>query len=399
MANYDFSQVTGVKDSLVVHSSSGKKILCLEVENAGEELSKQVDEKFNSEIADDYLFKYRFVRDEAGEIDQEKLLWSVDWHLGNDREEKLISTTKLQLSDSFGSRMMAYLNERYNPGVFLFTMILVVFTLFRGVQGLENFEWSGDIYLAAGIMIIMQWFFYLLLRVFDEHKDWDTDHRFFPERILSQGLIDLSDLRKAGVLSTVIVFGLAFYIGLDMVIHSIIVFIYALLMLKEFFIADWLKERMFLYGISHNFIIFLVMHWGILACYMALGKDLDYGDLKIHMLALSMNAFFFSLEVARKVRLPQYEKPEVDTYSQVIGMKNTVLLAIFVQAFSFACFYFSGVPVGVIAWSVMIGVFLIVSVGASIKLLKKPEKVAAEKLVDPFSLTFIVFMATVIAAV
>ena len=62
--------------------------------------------------------------------------------------------------------MMAYLNERYNPGVFLFTMILVVFTLFRGVQGLENFEWSGDIYLAAGVMIVMQWFFYLLLRFF-----------------------------------------------------------------------------------------------------------------------------------------------------------------------------------------------------------------------------------------
>ena len=97
------------------------------------------------------------------------------------------------------------------------------------------------------------------LRVFDEHKDFETDSKHYPDRVLQSGLISLRDLRILGAIA----------IGLEIILAAIWMpqgkpaavrrcVIHArvsILMLKEFFVPKWLNQHFLVYAISHMLIM------------------------------------------------------------------------------------------------------------------------------------------------
>jgi hypothetical protein len=151
--------------------------------------------------------------------------------------------------------------------------------------------------------------------------------------VLSRGLITLNHLKVVGALCLFVQLGTALAadrgFGRITLAWSITI-VYALLMLKEFFIADWLKARLLPYALSHMVVSPLSMVWFYLigAGDAPLGSEL----LWLSLLAYASAAGF---EVARKTRGPEEERPSVDSYSQRMGVPLAMLLLVFVHAVAF----------------------------------------------------------------
>src|SRR5690349_3066406 len=56
------------------------------------------------------------------------------------------------------------------------------------------------------------WCFFLMLRVFDEHKDFDADAIAHPNRVLQRGLVTLRDLRVLGALAIAVQVGISIWL-------------------------------------------------------------------------------------------------------------------------------------------------------------------------------------------
>ena len=158
---------------------------------------------------------------------------------------------------------------------------------------------------------------------------------------------------------------------------------YALLMLREFFVGRWLRERLVLYGISHN----LVVLWSILLAALGFGLAAGHGaavltDPAVGLAALGLNGLVFSLEIARKIRLPEDERAEVDTYSKGLGVRRAALLVPALQAASVAAFL--PLPLGPARWAVMVLAVLGV-LATTLRFLHRPTARGAKRLVGPAS--------------
>ncbi|MGE0435323.1 MAG: prenyltransferase [Planctomycetota bacterium] len=170
--------------------------------------------------------------------------------------------------------------------------------------------------------------FFLMLRVFDEHKDFAKDLHNFPERVLQRGLITLGHLKVAGALC------LAAQIGVSLWFdggafghvwwHWVAVLVWSLLMLREFFISEWLSKRLVLYALSHMLIMPLAELW--MAQMGALGRELPWTVLWISALSFSSG---MSFEIARKLKAPEDERETVDSYTKSLGLRGAPL-AVFV---------------------------------------------------------------------
>ena len=162
----------------------------------------------------------------------------------------------------------------------------------------------------------------LVLRVFDEHKDYKVDLINHPERVLSKGVITLTHLKYLALPFPMIAifwsyladqsFGPTFFVWLLM-------FIYSVLMAKEFFIGKYLTKNLFIYSLSHMLVSPIMVLWPITA---GLGKI----DLTIPLIQYTL---FISLasglayELTRKTR-GQDEDKNLDSYNKSFGTKISI---------------------------------------------------------------------------
>ena len=244
-------------------------------------------------------------------------------------------------------RFWAYLRERYDPAQFVPFHLLLVAAVGGVVRARFGVAPSAEHWAAhlplAGILLL----FYFVLRVFDEHKDWDADRIAYPERMLSRGFVTHRHLRVAAWAAVGGMFVLVLPFGVAMLAGVVVLLAYALLMLREFFVGTWLHRHLVLYGLSHNLVVFLSVHLVALGFGLAAGLGAaTLGDPAIHLAALAINGFVLSIEVARKIRLPEEERPEVDTYSKVLGVRASALLVPAIQVLSVGVLMLTPVPLG-----------------------------------------------------
>ena len=255
---------------------------------------------------------------------------------------------------TFPRALWLYLQERFPLLQTLLGVVLMVAT--DGLATLALIEqplYEQALWRMAIVVAIFVGVFFHL-RVFDEHKDWAVDRIAFPERVLSRGWITLSQLRglAAGVIAGEIL--LAAWTGPVLLAWTLVLLAYTWLMLREFFVGDWLRRHLVLYGASHMAIISLMS----LAAYGAVldalplqvvqavggGQGLD-GTLHGLLPALAAKVWhpslllfagmnfclIYSLEVARKIRTPELERPQVDTYSRRLGIPGALALVVATQ--------------------------------------------------------------------
>ncbi len=189
-----------------------------------------------------------------------------------------------------------------------------------------------QIAIADAIGFFAMWSFFLLLRVLDEHKDYELDCLNHPQRVLQSGQITLAHLRGVGAVAVAIMAGasLAADRGFGHVTSAwLMVMVWTALMTKEFFVADWLKPRLVPYAISHMAVMVLVAVWGA-----------SFGGLADAHTNLALGAMLFfggaTFEVVRKTRGPDEEREHVDSYSKVWGPSVAAGVAIMLFAASAA---------------------------------------------------------------
>jgi 4-hydroxybenzoate polyprenyltransferase len=230
------------------------------------------------------------------------------------------------------SRIWLWMKERFPPAVWL----LSIFFYFSSAVLVRSVTGHPYLTLTDFVGFVVVWSYFLMLRVLDEHKDYEEDCKSHPDRVLQRGVVTLGELKKVGAACFVgqIIANVAFPFDSNaaLAVWSGAI-VWTFLMTFEFFCKDWLKEHLFVYGFSHMLVTPMVIYW----CY-ALAADQSYDPLTCSLTLAAALAFCTGMlfEVTRKTRSSDEEQEGVDTYSKKIGVKNCVVLASILVAVSVA---------------------------------------------------------------
>jgi len=243
-------------------------------------------------------------------------------------------TQVVQMTSPFIKRFMAWSNERF-PMANVISGALGYITMvnigrFIGNQGFSIISWTD---LLGAIAFIAH---LLLLRIFDEHKDYDIDKVNHPERALSRGLITLKHLRIIALPLPLFAIGWSYFqdqgIGITFYLWALM-FIYSSLMAKEFFIGEWLSQKLVLYSFSHMIVSPLMYLWILIG---------GAGELKSSIVLTLILILSFtggiSYELTRKTRGTD-ENTKLDAYNKHFGTKGSIAIITVFNILSFIMAY------------------------------------------------------------
>lgn len=229
-------------------------------------------------------------------------------------------------------RYCLWAKSRYPLKNWIFSVLvyLSVATYVRAMEGLVYWEvWDVSQALAVGC-------FFLLLRIYDEHKDYDIDLKFHPERPVAQGIVTLRELRY-------LFFGAFGFQVLSNYLYEgpwgittqvwVVAVLWSLLMAKEFFVGVWLQQHLFLYAFSHMLIMVPLAYWMVLMGDSSVMLQQSWIGVTVLLVFLTGAI----MEVARKTHAPQDEIPGVDSYSSLLGARGSITLLLVMDAVYIAC--------------------------------------------------------------
>ncbi len=164
---------------------------------------------------------------------------------------------------------------------------------------------------------------FVLIRIADEHKDYEDDNLNHPERPVQRGIITLGQLR--GLAVAIFGFQLLASVMADQgfgrtVVAWLVVMIWLGLMTKEFFVHEWLKTQLLIYAVSHMLIMPMIGWWFLQFGVPETTPSLISGGLV--MLALFLSGF--EGEIVRKTWGPDEEIDGVDSYSKIFGARGSI---------------------------------------------------------------------------
>ncbi|MEX2155058.1 MAG: UbiA family prenyltransferase [Gemmatimonadaceae bacterium] len=250
-------------------------------------------------------------------------------------------------SDPYLARLRAYMRERFP----LFGHVLLIISYFSSNQFLAKVLTNPDEpmqYTARSLLgALTLLFFFFHLRVFDEHKDFADDARFHPHRVLQRGVITLADLRVLAAIAIVTEFALAFAAGPQAATALAIAFVFSLLMLKEFFAAEWLKDHFLVYATSHMLLMPLLS----LMVFSFATRRMPWEAPPVFWL-YAMVGFFvtFNVEVSRKIRAPEDEIEGLDSYSKLFGTYGAAWVVLALRLIDTTLVAIVGYFIGVSPW-------------------------------------------------
>ena len=318
-----------------------------------------------------------------------------------------------------------YLNERFPLGknsffVLIFTLSGYIYTgllynskIIKPILSKEinrvPLLWDKEIdkvpmiwYKLLPLFIIIFMFFFQL-RITDEFKDYEEDLKYRSYRPVQRGIISLKALGKIGIATVIIQIIFAHVINPKIIYYMMLVWIYMFLMTKEFFIKNWLTERILIYALSHVVIMifitlvivkgtgYILQNHFLETLYLSLEKYEK--NIFIGLIPLFASNYLngIVLEIGRKTRKSDEEEHGVQTYSKLWGRKKAVIilsllfvieyfLVILGLAHTYEKYFFFG--------GLTLLVILIVSIYFMVKFLKKD---LSGKIVETVSGLWIIF--------
>ncbi len=168
--------------------------------------------------------------------------------------------------------------------------------------------WAGFVALVA---------YTLMVRCIDDHKDVAHDNEFYPERVLQRGLVTFTHLKVIAVICFVA--SIAISIAIDggvgfVTMWWFIIFIsnnlVQFVQIRWGFIGQWLESRRVLLALS------VVPFWGFGSVWVAqMGAGNHLVTANVWLLIVTWCVAALMLEVARKSRTPEDDRPEVVDYT------------------------------------------------------------------------------------
>ncbi len=251
------------------------------------------------------------------------------------------------------NKWLIYQKERFPLAQYIPMMAVFGFSAVSYSAHLANPESRlSDIGVATYITaIISTLFWFMQLRIADEHKDFEDDSKYRPHLPVHRGLVTLRELRYIGVGLCVIQAALAVLIDWRLLGVLALVYLWFALMSFEFFVPKWLKAHPTIYLLSHMAIMPLIDLYAMSVEWLPRGGVISFGII-VYMLS----SFFDGtvVEVGRKLRAKENETYGVDTYTQIWGPKKAMAVWLF-------CVTTSGVSSVLAAFFVRVGLEMLVS--------------------------------------
>lgn len=244
-----------------------------------------------------------------------------------------VSKAVLGPNDPFSRRFSAWAAERFPAPLLLIAILSGAASVLLGMRVLAGSQAApvGLVDLAGPLAFYL---FLFVLRVMDEHKDFADDVVNHPERVLQRGLITLGSLRVLAFVAVALQLGVSLWAdgGFGWVtIAWLVAFAWSLLMLKEFFVGEWLKPRMMTYAVTHAVVTPLTTVW--LVFLGARGAPGAHGWV-VAVWALTAMMTGLTFELTRKTFVPADERAGIDSYSKVLGVRGAVSLILGTMALS-----------------------------------------------------------------
>ena len=240
---------------------------------------------------------------------------------------------------SFGRRWWIYQRERFPVvahGLLIAAFSFCAVSLAKSLSGDPGWPNWRPLLVALGTCFT----FFLQLRIADEFKDFAEDARYRPYRPVQRGLVTLRELGVVFALGAGVQFSLALWLNPRLIVLLAVTWVYLAAMSKEFFVADWLRQRPILYMTSHMVIMPLVDLYATSTYWLARQGQPPRG-LIWFLLASYCNGLV--IEIGRKIRSPADEEQGVSTYSRLWGRGGAVaswwgaMVATFIFAILVAC--------------------------------------------------------------
>ena len=270
--------------------------------------------------------------------------------------------TSLNHQSPYLKRLTAYLNERFP----LIGHGVLIVSYYSSNQFLaEVLTRPGEKLLYSvgsvlGAITIFCIFFHL--RVFDEHKDYEEDMKHYPHRVLQSGIISLWNLKVLGGIAIALELILAScWMPNDKpaaLVSTLVVLVYSILMLKEFFVPKWLNKHFLIYAVSHMLIMPLL---AMVVYSFATGEY--FWTAPSWFWVYAFVGFFVTLnwEISRKIRAPEQEIEGVESYTKIFGTYGAAYAVLIVRVIDTAIVALVGWHIGASKWFyvALIALFLV----------------------------------------
>jgi 4-hydroxybenzoate polyprenyltransferase len=195
--------------------------------------------------------------------------------------------------------------------------------------------------------------------------------------MLSRGEISLRDLRKVLYPALAIEGILSFLLGMRVFTVWLLIVVWTLFMLKEFFVPVFLNRRIGLYLVSHQLLVPIMTAFPIMQ-----RSDLCSGTREWEAFAvfsLATMCLTMTYEIARKTWSKDREKENADSYTKEWGIARTIMITFAIASIAFAVFtYFlfsQGKHVPIVVNSVLFLLFIIAEIIFIIKKNSKASKI------------------------
>ncbi len=155
--------------------------------------------------------------------------------------------------------------------------------------------------------------FTLLLRVFDELKDYEGDKINFPDRPLVVGIVSVKDLKlfSLAIIGFLSVLNFVFAPTETKVVFAVII-IFSLLIFKWFFFERAIRASLPLALVTHNPVVYLYQLYVYSFVYVKAGSF----ELTVLTFLLLEGMTGTAWEISRKIRVPKQET-DYTTYSKI----------------------------------------------------------------------------------
>jgi 4-hydroxybenzoate polyprenyltransferase len=243
------------------------------------------------------------------------------------------------------ARIAGYIREMFPPLVSVLAALMHFAAVYFGAQALEGhtplrLTWRG----AAGALSVI--LFFLLMRVYDELKDVETDLRLgragdprYKDRAIVTGRIQVSDLRVLRWTVTGLLIAVNIPSGFPVPLAVFAVAFFLTWCSFHWFFWPPMSRYLLVAFVTHNPLVMVV------AVYVASIAIRDFGLFgrtgELAALIVGLWATMAAWEISRKIRAVQ-DETAYTTYSKVLGWRLAGVLPLFFVLVSAACFVFVG---------------------------------------------------------
>jgi 4-hydroxybenzoate polyprenyltransferase len=266
------------------------------------------------------------------------------------------------------NRWYIYQKERF-PIAMYFPMILAFSTSAVGYASIIRGGKIGILSLITSF--ITSFTVFALLRIADEHKDFEDDSKYRPYRPVPRGLVKLSELRNIGIALLIIELVFAVWLSYQLIPLLAVAWLYLLMMRKEFFCGKWLRAHPVIYMLSHMIIMPILDFYATACDFVPLGKWYIASQVLWFISSSFLDGIV--IEVGRKMRAPGDEEEGVETYSKIWGRKVCTAVWLGSQAASMVCTFIATAHIGrALPAYIILPVVLVFNIVYCVKYAKSP---------------------------